>query len=616
VLLAVAAETVYLVALYATDGYDVARTGELTRLVLSYGALVALFLVPHLALGGTRSRRGLVATTVLYVLFILISFARFETAGSFDYSFLAENVAELATPLGRHIVGSQVKPVEIALLLALPLLVGGYALLRRRSPPWFVEDAGRRRWALVLALATILGPPLLHFGTHEPLSTFAVSAIRYHVAESRAEASTGEGYPFVQPFVPSPEARAVGGGPAPRPHVIVLLLESWSGLYTDRKRPDGAPTTPVFDARRRGALTFDHFYGNSIQSSRGRFAALCSQVPLYRGKEFRDLGGTTLRCLPHVLADRGYRTMILSASDEPFFERSTTFFAQLGFGDVRFEDPAARATNPLVWGAGLRDDVYYRRFFGALDERVAAEPDRPLFAVAINASHHYPFNREPGHVPAPGFRTRYQRDYVSSLTAQDARLAVFFEELERRPAFRDAIVVLVGDHSFPADEHGIHFNGLGGYEESFRTAFMLQWKGHVPPQVDSRRTASQLDLAPTVADLLQLEEPLPFRGRSLIAPDREGDPRAVALMVQPYDGVRMVAVRWPYKLERHDAADQEHLYDLATDPDEARDRFDDPTLAGPRAELLAGIVRIRTSQSILLGGKVWPPPPPSPKSPP
>jgi phosphoglycerol transferase MdoB-like AlkP superfamily enzyme len=287
------------------------------------------------------------------------------------------------------------------------------------------------------------------------------------------------------------------------------------------------------------------------------------------------------------------------------FEQSEPFFRHLGFARVVFEDPKTRGKDRATWGAGLQDDVFYRQLFARIDADLAREPGRPLFVAAINASNHYPFDQGPAHVPLAGYPTKYARNYLASLSAQDAWLATFFEELGRRPALRDAIVVLVGDHSFPADEHGVHFNGLGAYEESFRTAFALFWPGHVTGQRIEDRTFSQLDIAPTIADLLQLRGKSHFVGRSMFA--APAAPRGVpAPLVQPYDGVRLVAVRYPFKLEVHEAADQEHLYDLSNDPDEERDRIDDPSLRDERDALRRTIARIRASDAIVHQGRVWP----------
>jgi phosphoglycerol transferase MdoB-like AlkP superfamily enzyme len=382
-------------------------------------------------------------------------------------------------------------------------------------------------------------------------------------------------------------------------------MESWSARYTDTKRPDGRRLTPVFDERRREGLTYEHFYGNSVQSSRGHFATLCSLIPLFRGKEFYDIPRTRLHCLPKHLADAGYGTFFYSATDDPDFDYADKWFARSGFDDVRFAESRKVSGDPAMWGMGVQDDVFYRRFFGILDEKVARDPNKPVFAVLANASHHYSFDKNPKHVPEPGYATKHRRNFVGSLVAADAWLATFFEELDKRPAFRDSIVILVGDHSFPADEHGIHFNGVGAFEEAFHTSFMLRWNGHVPPKVVADRAASQIDLAPTILDLLQIRTTTHFTGKSLFA--KVDDPIPVPL-VQPYDGVRLAAVKWPYKLVRHESAEQEQLYDLASDPEENDNRIADPRLAVPLATLRETLVRIHANEAILRGNRVWPAP--------
>jgi arylsulfatase A-like enzyme len=594
-------QTVFLVALAASDGYDVARSGETVRLVLTYATVFALFGIIHLTVRSARWSQALAC--FVFFCFVAVNFARFETAGSFDYGFAHENARELFTPLGRTIVLANVRAWEVLVLFVLPL-VAGLTLVFRAAQP---SAEWRPRAGVALScFALLVGLPLARVSTHESLTGFVVSALRFH-AESRAAAAIIKGapYPFVHESAPTPAARAVAGEDAPRPHVILMFMESWSAAYQDKSTPGGRKITPVFDARRREGLTYDHFYGNSVQSSRGHFTTLCSIIPMFRGKEFVDVPDVRFHCLPTVLGEVGYRTFFYSATDEPEFDQADRFFHRIGFTDVRWAEDRNVKADPAMWGTGVQDDVFYSRFFAALDEKVAREPNAPILAVLANTSHHYPFSHDPKHVPEPGYATKYGRNFVASLSAADARLATFFDELERRPAFRDAIVVLVGDHSFPADEHGVHFNGLGAFEEAFHTGFALRWKGHVQPRVVTEHAASQLDLAPTILDLLQVRTKTHFTGRSLFADEAERPP---VPLVQPYDGVRLAALRWPLKLVRHESAEQEHLYDLASDPDEEHDRIADPRLAAQLATLRETIVRIHASEPIVRQNRVWPPP--------
>jgi len=594
------AQTLFLLAALATDAYDRARSVELVRLAGTYATVVALFVLVHVACANPR--RAMIANALLYAVFVTLGFARFETTGAFDYGFVHENVRELLTPLGRRLVTSEARPLDASLLLVLPLAAGIVALHRWPAKTWRAS-LGTRAAVASACVLVLVGLPAAGVITHECVTSFAVSAYRFHVEDADEEVSADAApFPFVHAVMPSPAARAVSEPSERRPNVIVLFLESWSGIYTDTKSANGRAYTPIYDAHRRDGLTVDHFYASSIQSSRGRFATLCSLIPLYRGKEFEALADADLHCLPQVLADSGYETFLYSASDEPDFEHSTDFFDHIGFEDVRFQDPTERGVDPDVWGAGLQDDVYYRKLFAALDDKLAEDPSSPIFTVAINASNHYPFDKNPAHVPDPEGTTKYARNYLASLRASDAWLATFFEELDKRPALRDAIVVLVGDHSFPADEHGSHFNGLGAHEESFRTAFSLRWRGHVASTVITGQAASQLDIAPTIIDLLQLRETSHFVGRSLF---KGNEPTAVP-MVQPYDGVHLAAVLYPYKLEVHDSSRQRHLYDLSEDPDEERDLYGSPLLSDQTAMLEQTIARIRESQAVLRAKRVWP----------
>jgi hypothetical protein len=135
-------QTVFLIALAASDGYDVARSGESLRVVLTYATVLALFGLIHVAV--PSERWSLRLTAVVYFCFVAVNFARFETAGSFDYGFAHENVRELTTPLGRDIVLANVRAWEIASLFVFPL-ESGLALTRWPARPWPRRRARGRR---------------------------------------------------------------------------------------------------------------------------------------------------------------------------------------------------------------------------------------------------------------------------------------------------------------------------------------------------------------------------------------------------------------------------------------------------------------------------------------
>jgi arylsulfatase A-like enzyme len=594
-------ETFFLVLFAKSNAVALPPRGEVGRVALTYVEGFLVFGAVHVLFAG-RPRAERAASLVLLVLVILLNVARQRTVGGFDYGFFHDHAAELLTSLGFGIFLDELKTWVVVVLVVCPVACF-VALRRRRQAPWRLSTPWRLA-ALGAASAALSALMALRVTSHEVLTSFARSALVFHL-EARAAKAAGEGaspFPYVHDPVTSERALRIAGGPSPRPDVVVLFHESQSGLLVRRARPDGAPYTPVFDRHAREALSVERFYGSSVHSSRGHFATLCSLLPMYRGKEFTDLEGTTLRCLPEMLRDAGYATAFFSGTDSPRFEQSDRFFARVGFSSVVFQ-PDGATRGPEGCNAGIRDDAFYRRTFAALDEAMQRAPSRPVFAVLANASNHWPFDRCPGHVQAPFEPTGPRADYVASAARADEWLEVFFEEIDRRPRLKDAIVVVVGDHSFPADEHGIHMNIVGAYEEAFRTGFLLRWSGHVTPELDTRRAASQIDVAPTLVDLLGLDEPNAFQGQSLFAPSAG---ERTILMLQPFDGAMLVASRWPFKFVRRQSTGEEHLYDLSRDPGEALDRIDEPAHGEVLAELRSAIMTFHTHREILRADRVWP----------
>lgn len=602
VLVGVALQTIFFLVFWATDRLDAAPRREAARIVLTYATVIALFFGVHLAFASRRRARRIALGALVFV-FTTLNAGRTMSDGPIDYGFAFEHVVELATPLGRHILGTKLGYGTLAILVFAP--IAAVALLRFvPSLPW--PGPRRVRWGLVgVCFVVVFLPPKLHVSTHEAVSSFAASAFRFHAQTRAADAVLGpDPYPLVHEQTPTAAALKLSPDPErpPRPHVILVFLESWNGWFTQLPRANGKPYTPIIARHaERGAMGYVPFYGNSMQSSRGHFATLCSLSSSVRGKEFVDYHERRLHCLPQVMREAGYRTFFLSATAQATFERGQEWFLRTGFDTADFQSADPKTRDATFWGTGLQDDVFYRQLFQRVDDELAKEPKKPLFVTAANASNHYPFDEAPDFVPDADETTKHRRAYAASLAKADAWLETFFVELAKRPALSDAIVVLVGDHGFPADEHGVHINMLGANDETFRTSFFLRWGERELPRREGR-AFSQIDIAPTIADLLLLRGKTHFSGQSVLD---DAKPSPVPL-VQPYDGIHLAVVLWPWKLVRHEASDQEHLYDLRADPQETIDHIKDPAAASVLPTLRAGIMKIRATHALLREDRVWP----------
>ena len=75
---------------------------------------------------------------------------------------------------------------------------------------------------------------------------------------------------------------------------------------------------------------------------------------------------------------------------------------------------------------------------------------------------------------------------------------MFFDELNKRPEYSNSLIVITADHAFPVGDHGIYFNEVGYFEESFRIPCLILWGNQINPKFDSENVFSQIDIAPTI----------------------------------------------------------------------------------------------------------------------
>jgi arylsulfatase A-like enzyme len=136
--------------------------------------------------------------------------------------------------------------------------------------------------------------------------------------------------------------------------------------------------------------------------------------------------------------------------------------------------------------------------------------------------------------------------------------------------------------SFPNYQHASGHNEIGAFEENFRVPFILRAPHLITPTIYSKRMrpgGSHVDIGPTLFALLGIQTEHHFYGESLLVDaatvsqfgGHQGRP---TLLSQPYDGVHLCTVQWPYKLCAH-RGEWGPLRHLVRDPHEERDAVSD-----------------------------------------
>lgn len=196
-------------------------------------------------------------------------------------------------------------------------------------------------------------------------------------------------------------------------------------------------------------------------------------------------------------------------------------------------------------------------------------------------------------------RAIHLRSFEALLSVDDLVAAVI-RALQDRGVLENTVVVFMTDNGFSFGEHR-WVGKTCEYEECIETPFLVRYPGassHVDP-----RLVSNVDLAPTFAELAGIEPPSPVDGMSLVpllqglssAPWRTG-------LLTEYVGDRKVPPWWEVRTAGFAyvelATGETELYDLAgvigsADPYELQNRAADPAYAAVRARLSAELAALR-----------------------
>ncbi len=196
---------------------------------------------------------------------------------------------------------------------------------------------------------------------------------------------------------------------------------------------------------------------------------------------------------------------------------------------------------------------------------------------------------------------RYMEDYLACVESLDASVGRLLATLDRLGLAENTLVVYTSDQGFFLGEHGLYDKRFM-YEPSIRMPFVARWPKVIAPGSSTDALAINVDVAPTLLEVAGIPRPDDLQGRSLVPllrGKRPGDWRTSFYYRYYHDpgdhdtrahfGVRTET----HKLIRFPTKGQWELYDLVADPQEMRNRAEDPEMRAVRAALEAELERLR-----------------------
>ncbi len=295
-------------------------------------------------------------------------------------------------------------------------------------------------------------------------------------------------------------------GQEKRLNVITIIVESLSaeylGVFGNKKG-----LTPHLDALAAQSLLFTHMYATGTRTDRGLEAITLSVPPTPGRSIIKRQGNEGMFSWGSVMRDKGYDTMFIYGG-YGYFDNMNYFFSHNGYRTVDRKDIA-------------RDNIHFENAWGVCDEDLFAQALRefnashdsghPFFAEIMTTSNHRPYTYPDGRIDIP---SHSGRDGAVKYT--DYAIGKFIEEAKKKPWFRDTVFVIVADHC--ANSAGKEALPVKKYE----IPLLVYSPAHIrPAQVD--RLASQIDIAPTILDLLEFSYEDRFFGKDILAltPEQE-----------------------------------------------------------------------------------------------
>ncbi len=382
--------------------------------------------------------------------------------------------------------------------------------------------------------------------------------------------------------------------------VFIVMLESFNGLFVDKTSHNGLEITPFFNQLKKQGVFVSRFYGNSVQTIKGQWSTLCSMLPLATNKVSK-IDTPDVDCLPEILSHYGYESLFFNGSNSLKFDNTVGLMEKTGFTrSLAMANHMPEIRKDEQWAVwGIHDNILYQKVFEYLDQRQTTQPDNKTLVLISTITHHAPFESVEYAHEAIHKNPQYRiDDFENSLRLADDYLAEFINQLYSRPRYKDAIVLVLGDHSYPTGEHGSFSNENGAYEENFRVPFVvLGDHPAIKPGTVIDQPYSQLSVKATTLQLLGIDRISRYSEPSIF----EKPPKYVR-MLQPYNGRYYVVIKDEFKLSYRNEDKQARIYNLSSDPNEEVNLFNSTNEVDPAVqnELLGQLGYFEVNERFLL----------------
>ena len=297
-----------------------------------------------------------------------------------------------------------------------------------------------------------------------------------------------------------------------KPNVVIFILESFSrefsGAFNQHKNIKNFESyTPFFDSLATKSLIFPNAFANGRQSIHGMSSVLAGIPSLADAFTSSPYSNQKIQSIVSVCNEMGY--------DTSFFHGAPNgSMGFLGFGNILgFKHYYGKteynndADFDGIWG--IWDEPFFQYYAKTLNQKKS-----PFMATLFSVSSHHPFK-----IPEK-YIGKFKKGHIElhePIEYTDYSLKKFFETAKKMSWYKNTIFVFVADHTNQVyyDEYNKPMNRFAVpiLFYSPNSAYKLQG--------ENLENVQQMDIYPTLAELIGYNKPIRSWGRSLISGKNE-----------------------------------------------------------------------------------------------
>ena len=294
--------------------------------------------------------------------------------------------------------------------------------------------------------------------------------------------------------------------PEKKKNVVVIIVESLTYKYIDYLN-EGKKygVTPNIDKIASEGLIFTNFFANGQRSIEGAQAILTGIPPLPGIPDIISLSVNYSR-LGELAKANHYRTIFVTSTLKESFSLDLMVYASGIEEYYGREDYNLLLNYPEARERTLGWD--YETFMLLSDK--LNEYGQPFIAFVNASSDHTPFPRMQEPFTKYTHGQESEGGYLNMLHYTDWAIGEFMTKMSKQRYFNDTVFIITADHALA------HFQTDDPYGK-FKIPLILYSPKHIP-KGNSERFASQIDIIPSMIDMLNLEGKFSNIGKSIFAP--------------------------------------------------------------------------------------------------